>query len=239
MHVNLMPRLGNGTFRASTWPYGSPGSYLGDISPAEIQKRANEYKMLVARDFPGYGKADYAQEGRNVNWFTAKMRNVRPYAMSAVQANSASPEHLKVIVHNTKLWKTFVGAYAAQFIHRSGLVFGNKWFAWEIDNVRNAMRDARADMEAEADAIIRQAEEYLKPIGIQKNVEATPDVVVQPVINRDTGVITNLYLRAKTMEPIILDRTGGTSRPVSASGGMPGWLLPLGAGAAAYFMLKG
>jgi hypothetical protein len=237
MNLNLKPRMGNGTFRASSWPYGSPGSYLGDISPAEIQKRANEYKMLVARDFPGYGKADYAQEGRNVNWFTTKMRNVRPYAMSAVQANSANAENLKVIVHNTKLWKTFVGAYAAQFIHRSGLVFGNKWFAWEIDNVRTAMRNARAEMEAEADAIIAQAEEYMKPIGVQKNVEATPDVVVQPVIDKD-GKTTNLYLRTQTLTPIYQTVPGGAA-PASSQGGLPGWLLPIGAGAAAYFMLKG
>lgn len=223
MNLNQLT-MGNGTFRAaSVWPYGSPGSYLGDgwgavkhfftsnTSPSRIYDPNREYDF-----FRDHYRIPYDQE--------AVATIVRPHMekaeMPLAERDAVIARLQQVIKMNEKFEADVTDYYGTRVSRTSG-------------GKRDRLRAERAAIRGESQKARQIAAaaitdfRLLKISEVRSGLKTDPDLVVE---TRDpsTGAIVYSY-----------SAPGASPAKASAGAGGMGWLLPVGAGVAAYLMMKG
>jgi hypothetical protein len=231
MNLNLKPRMGymgNGTFRAgSYWTQGSRGSFLGDGWGAT--KHFFTSNTNPSRIYDPLRQYDFFTDKYRIPYDTDAVATIlRPHMeraeMSLDEKNRIMATLTQVIKANEGFERDVTDYYGTRVSRTSG-------------GKRDRLRAERAALRGESETARKIAAAGINDIRNLKIAElksvmpTDPDLVVS---TRDPDSGATVYRLS----------TPGAAPGAASSGsggtlGMPNWLLPVGAGLAAFMFLKG
>lgn len=246
MNLNHSPRLaccmGNGTFR-SVWPHGSRGSYLGAglFSATKHFFTANTNPARIYDPLQNY---DFFRDHYRIPYDTmAIAAMVQPHMskqeMTAAEVNAVIQALTAAIKANEKFEKDVTDYYGTRVSRTSG-------------GKRDRLRAERAAVRGESEKARKMAAATISDMRVMKIAEVKsqmktdPDFVVSTTDPDSGGIVytksvpaTNPKTGTVTFKPVSLSVIPAGAPAIGNAGGMGKWLLPVGAGLAAYFALKG